>query len=55
MSILLLFSNILMALYRPLGYERVYVPHYKVADTPFHTRGGRYIELLEIDYVWNLW
>ena len=22
--------------YRPLGYERVYLPLYKVADTPFH-------------------
>ena len=21
---------------RPLGYERVYLPLYKVADTPFH-------------------
>ena len=24
---------------RPLGYERVYLPLYKVADTPFHIRG----------------
>ena len=23
---------------RPLGYERVYLPLYKVADTPFHTQ-----------------
>ena len=26
-------------IYRPLGYERVYLPLYKVADTPFHTQG----------------
>ena len=25
--------------YRPLGYERVYLPLYKVADTPFHIQG----------------
>ena len=24
---------------RPLGYERVYLPLYKVADTPFHIQG----------------
>ena len=24
----------------PLGYERVYVPLYKVADTPFHIQGA---------------
>ena len=24
---------------RPLGYERVYLPLYKVADTPFHFQG----------------
>ena len=23
-----------------LGYERVYLPLYKVADTPFHIQGG---------------
>ena len=26
---------------RPLGYERVYLPLYKVADTPFHIHGCR--------------
>ena len=26
--------------YRPLGYERVYLPLHKVADTPFHIQGG---------------
>ena len=26
----------------PLGYERVYLPLYKVADTPFHNPGGRH-------------
>ena len=25
--------------YRPLGYERVYLPLCKVADTPFHAQG----------------
>ena len=24
---------------RPLGYERVYLPLYKVADAPFHIQG----------------
>ena len=26
-------------IYRPLGYERVYLPLYKVADTPFQIQG----------------
>ena len=25
---------------RPLGYQRVYLPLYKVADTPFHIHGN---------------
>ena len=25
---------------RPLGYERLYLPLYKVADTPFHIQRG---------------
>ena len=25
--------------WRPLGYERVYLPLYKVVDTPFHRQG----------------
>ena len=29
----------LMVKYRPLGYERVYLPLCKVADTPFHIQG----------------
>ena len=24
------------SIYRPIGYKMVYLPHYKVADTPFH-------------------
>ena len=32
----------LLGIYRPLGYERVYLPLCKVADTPFHIQGGRY-------------
>ena len=27
-------------MYRPLGYERVYLPLHKVTDTPFHIQGG---------------
>ena len=26
-------------IYRPLVFERVYLPSYKVADTPFHIQG----------------
>ena len=29
----------LMTTYCPLGYQRVYLPLYKVADTPFHIQG----------------
>ena len=28
-----------LVMYRFLGYERVYLPLYKVADTPFHIQG----------------
>ena len=28
-----------LASYRPFGYERVYLPLCKVADTPFHIQG----------------
>ena len=28
-----------LSIYRPLGYERVYLPLYKEADTPFHIQG----------------
>ena len=27
------------SIYRLLGYERVYLPHYKIVDTPFHIQG----------------
>ena len=27
-------------IWRPLGYEKVYLPLCKVADTPFHIQGG---------------
>ena len=30
----------LIDIYRPLGYERVYLPLYKVADAPFNIQGG---------------
>ena len=29
----------LFPIIRPLGYEKVYLPPYKVADTPFHIQG----------------
>ena len=29
-----------VGLYRPIGYERVYLTLYKVADTPFHIQGN---------------
>ena len=29
----------------PRGYERVYLPLYKVADTPFHTQGNDMLNL----------
>ena len=28
--------------FRPTGYERVYLPLYKVADTPFHIQGDEF-------------
>ena len=31
-------------LYHSLGYERVYLPHRKVADTPFHIQGDDILE-----------
>ena len=30
----------------PLGYERVYLPLYKVADTPFYIRGDDLLQNL---------
>ena len=32
--------RLVFVIYRPLGYERVYLPLCKVADTPFHIQGG---------------
>ena len=32
--------------YRPLGYERVYLPLCKVADAPFHTQGDVFRRVL---------
>ena len=32
----LIYSFHTVLIHRPLGYERVYLPLYKVADTPFH-------------------
>ena len=31
--------TIILGIFRPLGYERVYLPLCKVADTPFHSQG----------------
>ena len=30
-------------IYRPLGYKRVYLPLFKVADTPFYIQGDIYL------------
>ena len=35
--------------HRLLGYERVYLPLCKVADTPFHTQGDNMLEAVYID------
>ena len=33
---------------RPLGYERVYLPLCKVADTPFHIQGANsYLKVIQ--------
>ena len=34
---------------RPLGYERVYLPLYKVADTPFHIQGDEVQHCADFD------
>ena len=35
-----------MIVIRPLGYEKVYLPLYKVADSPFHIQGDGIMALL---------
>ena len=35
----LIFNDLSTNIKRPLGYERVYMPRCKVADTPFHIQG----------------
>ena len=32
--------------FRPLGFERVYLPLYKVADTPFHIKRDDFIFII---------
>ena len=36
-----------IGLIRPLEYERVYLPLYKVADTPFHIQGDELVKYLK--------
>ena len=31
--------SVIILIQRPIGHERVYLPLYKVADTPFHIQG----------------
>ena len=38
--------NLNLTIYRHLGYERVYLPLYKVADTPFHIQGDAMVPFL---------
>ena len=40
-----MYDRVLIILHRHLGYERVYLPLHKVADTPFHIQ--------ERDIVWR--
>ena len=46
-----------VSLYRPLGYERVYLPLCEVADTPFHMQGDDILTLMTLKYFlykpWN--
>ena len=41
-------------LYRPLGYERVYLPLFKVADTPFHIQGDELYSFLLSSFIWEV-
>ena len=38
---------------RPLGYERVYLPLFNVAETPFHIQGDHIIYILKKTF--NRW
>ena len=40
-NLMTLFSFFKCDLYRPLGYERVYLSLCKLADTPFHIQGDK--------------
>ena len=37
-----------MRVYRPLGFERVYLPLHKVADTPFHIQSSDILQAIFI-------
>ena len=39
--------------YRSLGYERVYLPPYKVADTPFHVQGMILVVIAKVNYLFT--
>ena len=39
---------------RPLGYERVYLPLYEVADTPFHIQGAKLFQFkTQLQDLWS--
>ena len=51
-------QSTVLARNRPLGYERVYLPLYKVADTPFYSKGTNYLsgattEIKTIGFSWK--
>ena len=40
-------SLVMLRIIRPFGYERVYLPLYKVANTPFHIQGDELLGFTE--------
>ena len=47
-NIIIIYSSI----DRHLGYERVYLPLYQVADTPFHIQGDEICHIA-VTFTWN--
>ena len=41
-------------IYRPLGYERVYLQFHKVADTPFHIQGDDMSASIQVGPIINI-
>ena len=44
LTAVILSNTDLQGVIRPIGYERVYLPLCKVADTPFHIQGNELIK-----------